>query len=425
MPREPARCAVHVDSDELLADALAYAHGLGLAIDAHVAENPFAEAAASPGPTLVAAARAPSPAQLAALADRSPPAILVIRNDSRLIRLAEAFGVAGLTTLADAMSCAAIVVRIDDRSTLSYRGLGAADRQRLPPVGEGKKRVIRVDDGYLATADAPEERLGRVESVDAALRALGALRSGPRPSMPRVEGADVEAARDALMGPARVLSDPASKSALEPYDLPLPTEELCGSASRASAEAARIGFPVRMTLASPDLRAFEHPDLVVEGVDGTARVREVFRELMALGTSHAPEARLLGVTVAASTEARCDLAIEARRIDARFLHARIGFADPHGVASADVVDVILPASAEDIAGRLRSLRGAALLAPEPGSRVVARVCDVALRIGAFLGDFPEEVAAVAIPRLVVLHGDELEIREARVEVTDAFERALR
>ena len=98
---------------------------------------------------------------------------------------------------------------------------------------------------------------------------------------------------DVLFGPRRALSDPASKAALEPYDVPMPIEELCASASRAAAEANRIGFPVRISLASPDLRVWDHPDLRVDMVDNAARVRDTFRQLMGAG-GQPPAASLAG-----------------------------------------------------------------------------------------------------------------------------------
>ena len=71
--------------------------------------------------------------------------------------------------------------------------------------------------------------------------------------------------------------------------------------NRAASEAARIGFPVRIALASPDLRVWDHPDLAVDGVDNAARVRDVYRQIMGMANERQPEAHLLGVHVTATT----------------------------------------------------------------------------------------------------------------------------
>ena len=133
------------------------------------------------------------------------------------------------------------------------------------------------------------------------------------------------------------------------------------------------------------------------------------------------------VGVAANTLARCLVRLRAVRLDKRFIAVTIGFADPHGLAADDSVELAMPAAPGDIARRIGELRGAALLdggAPDQPT-VISSLCDVVLRTSAFLADFTDEVAAVELRPVAVLVGGDLEVREARVDVTDAFERALR
>ena len=127
-----------------------------------------------------------------------------------------------------------------------------------------------------------------------------------------MEGVDTAVVLDVIFGPARALSDPASKAALAYYDLPLPIEELCTSASRAAAEAQRIGFPVRVALASPDLRIWEHPDLAVDGVDSATHTRDPFRQIMTLAKACAPSCH-----AAARASAACSTACAAERCSTR------------------------------------------------------------------------------------------------------------
>jgi acetyltransferase len=243
-----------------------------------------------------------------------------------------------------------------------------------------------------------------------------------------VEGVDRRAVQDVIFGPPRALSDPASKSALAPYGLPLPLEELCSSPSRAAAEAARIGFPVRISLASPDLRIWDHPDLAVDGVDNAARVRDVYRQIMTLASERQPEARLLGVHVTATTAARALLRVVAEPLPDGYVLADLGFADPHGEAAADRTSTVLPAGPEAIERVLGRLAAAELLlAGGPAQRrmAVAGVSDVLLRLAAFVNDHREEVERVELHPLAVLVGGGVEAREACVTVGDAFLRTLR
>ncbi|MEM9074909.1 MAG: hypothetical protein AAGE52_40805, partial [Myxococcota bacterium] len=76
---------------------------------------------------------------------------------------------------------------------------------------------------------------------------------------------------------------------------------------------------------------------------------------------------------------------------------------------------------------LSRLAGSGLLlegtAAERRARVRA-IGDALLRVAAFLHDWRDEIAAVELRPLAVLMGGEVEVREASVHVTDAFQRSL-
>jgi hypothetical protein len=242
-----------------------------------------------------------------------------------------------------------------------------------------------------------------------------------------MDGVDDRAVLDVLFGPPRALSDPASKAALQPYGLPLPLEELCSSPSRAAAEAARIGFPVRIALASPDLRIWDHPDLAVDTVDNAARVREVFRQIMSMASERRPDARLLGVSVSATRSPLALLGLRAEPLDAGWVLTEIGFADAHGLASRDRTRTVLPASTERLDRTLSRLRGSSLVlegTPAQRRAVLEAIGDALLRLSAFVDHHRDEIVAVEIRPLAVLVGGGVEVREACVTVGDSFLRTL-
>jgi hypothetical protein len=326
--------------------------------------------------------------------------------------------------------------------TASLRDLSRPERTRMQPGAtsgaRGGGQFVRLEGGMLGFAEASSKPQIVGKARDVAL-AIAALRDTDRES-PRVESSvddvDDPAVLEVLFGPRRALSDPASKAALVPYGIPVPIEELCSSASRASAEANRIGYPVRISLASPDLRVWDHPDLAVDMVDNAARVRDTFRQLMGLAKSrleqmlpadaHASD-RLLGAMVTATSEAGALLGVRAWPLPRARVAMEIGFADPHGMAAGDRTLAVLPAPIASIERALRRLQGSDLLFRGSAAQRKAHleaIGEVLLRVSAFVNDLRDQVEAVELRPLALLLDGHVEVREACVSVSDAFERSL-
>ncbi|HET6417742.1 MAG TPA: acetate--CoA ligase family protein [Polyangiales bacterium] len=308
--------------------------------------------------------------------------------------------------------------------------LPSVDRIRLGESVSHRSdgRFVRIDDGLIAHAGdgTKTQPIGTPRDVAAALRAMRASQDPSRPKVPVVQGVEPRTVRDVILGPRRALSDPASKAALAQYDVPLPIEELCATPSRAASEASRIGFPVRVALASPDLRLWDHPDLAAE-VYSAGQARDAFRQIMAMAKNRAADARLLGVSVSASTIARTLLRVRMEPLAAGPVLCEIGFADPHGRASADTTHTVLPATAKALERVLLRLRGSSLLlagTPQERTLAVSAIGDVLMRLAAFVHQWRAEVEAVEVNPLAILVGGELELREACVTVGDAFSRSL-
>lgn len=364
-----------------------------------------------------------------------PIAAVASERDAR--RAAEIAGDLGLASVTEIEPLIAAIALLDAGAahpwTASTRTLGALDRVRLGDAtvsGRGGGHLTRANDGLLAWStqrSGDGQPLGEPRAVGAALRALHvASQVGPR-ERAMIESVDRRAVHDVIFGPPRALSDPASKAALAPYGLPLPIEELCSSPSRAASEAARIGFPVRISLASPDLRIWDHPDLTVDDVDNAARVKDVYRQIMTLANERLPDGRLLGVHVTATTTAQALLKISARPLTDDRVLAEIAFADPHGRASDDTTTTVLPARPDAVERVLGRLRGASLLlggGPAQRKATVGAISDVLLRLAAFLGEHHNVVERVELHPLGLLVGGAMEIREACVTVSDAFLRGL-
>lgn len=434
---------VYCECAELAVEASAIAREVGLDVRTELSGQPLdaaAHAAQAGGLSVALCMQTPTPVELLAALDTcSAPDRIVLSALSDGEQSARGVaGDLGFLCVRDVAPAMAALALLQAGAVRAYRAgarkLSPPDRLRLAgalgTAERGAGRLLSLGAEGVAwqlADDAPQVRLGPALAVSQALAALRA-RDWPseapvRPALPT----DLSATRDVLFGPPRVLSDPASKAALLPFGLPMPQEELCASPSRAAAEAGRIGFPVRISLASPDLRVWDHPDLSVDGVDNAARVRDVYRQLTSIAAERAPEARVLGVTVTATTLARALLRVIARPLPGGRVLLRVGFADPHGAIARDLTCTVLPASPSRIARALARLSGQALLLGETNAerdRNLSLLTDLFARVGAFVEHFQDEVACVELHPVALLVGDGAEVREAAIQVTDAFVREL-
>lgn len=425
------------DCPELAVDLTREAARIGLAVEPEVHDAPWELAVGALGrgaPTAVAVEQPLGPELVVELADAARGAerklpIAVIGPQP--LGLFHDLGVPAVHEIGPLLAVAALLDLGTERPwAATTKELPSVDRVRLGESVSHRSdgRFVRIDDGLIGHEGDGTRRtpIGTPRDVASALRAMRASQDASRPKVPVVEGVEPESVLDVILGPKRALSDPASKAALQPYDVPLPLEELCATPSRTASEASRIGFPVRVALASPDLRLWDHPDLAAE-VYSSGQARDAFRQIMAVAKTRSAEARLLGVTVSASTMARTLLRVRMEPLARGPVLTEIGFADPHGRASADTTQTVLPATAKALERVLLRLNGSALLlagTPQERSAAVTAIGDVLMRLAAFVHQWRKEIEAIEVNPLAILVGGELEVREACVSVGDAFSRSL-
>ena len=433
----PKAWSIFCDCPELAVDVARGAEAIGLAVAPEVRDRPWEAAieALNAGDRAGLAVEAPlSPDVVVRLAEgmrsqkqRIPVAVI----GPQPLGLLHDLGLPAVHETGPLLAVAALLELGTERPwAATTKELPAVDRVRLGESVSHRSdgKFVRIDDGLIAheAEGSAGKPIGAPRDVAAALRAMRASQDPSRPKVPLVQGVEADAVLDVILGPKRALSDPASKAALGPYDVPLPFEELCSTPSRAASEAARIGFPVRVALASPDLRLWDHPDLAAE-VFSAGQARDAFRQIMAVAKTRAEDARLLGVTVSASTMARTLLRVRMEPLAAGPVLAEIGFADPHGRATGDSTQTVLPATAKALERVLLRLRGSSLLlsgTPQERTQAVSAIGDVLMRLAAFVHQWRDEIESVEVNPLAILVGGELEVREACVTVGDAFSRSL-
>lgn len=435
---------VFCETVELAVEVTALANAIGLAISTELSTDPLDAAAhrqrvqgsARPGAPLIGVLLLEFPSAeraVSALHVCSDPrhlAVAAIADPEGTMRgLLSDLGFVALRDVAPLLAALALLQSDGGERAFraSTRKLNALDKLRLTQtLSTSEKSAGRLHSlgaegvGFQGSGDERATRLGSADAARNALAALRASEASPDQAAAFIAPSSLAISRDILFGPPRLLSDPASKSALAPFDLPTPQEELCASPSRAAIEATRIGFPVRISLASPDMRVWDYPDLSVDGVDNAARVRDVYRQLTSSAEARTKSARVLGVTVTATTLASALLRVTARPLPEGHVLLRVGFCDPHGAVSKDVVTTALPLSESRLLRALQRLAGRELLGPEATAALTA----LCLRVASFVAAFRLEVARVELHPVALLVGGGAEVREAAVQVTDAFLREL-
>lgn len=431
---------VWTDDADLAVEVSHAASLFGLAVAPQLDARPLERVGAG-GLAGVIVAETPSAAALVELGLRTEEgqvALAVVgapggAERGRALAIASDLGLPAVTEVRPLLSALALMSR--GATKPAVRALPPIDRRRIDASGgteRGHGRLVRIDTlqlGWRAEGDGddPPVPLGEARDVGEALAALRAAQGGAPRSRAVIDGVDQAAIDEVLFGPARALSDPASKAVLERYGLPMPVEELCSSPSRAAAEAARIGFPVRVSLASPDLRLWDHPDLGIDGVSSAAGVRDAFRQITSLATERSQAARLLGVHVTAATAADSLLRLVAHPVSHGLAIAELGFADAHGMAASDSTPLVLPTTPDRLERSLGRLAGSALLlAGGPARRKVTleALADLLVRVAAFLDRSARSVTQVELRPVAVLPTGRCEVREACVTVGDAYQRQL-
>ncbi len=434
------------DTPEIAREFRVVSESLGMNVPAEVVESrawelTFSRLQLGKPTALLLSGGPPSPAELVQAAEvaRGAGAAIAVGilgealTDLAIVELA---GDLGLTAVDEVRPLAAVIALLAAGARrpwrASLRRLGDPDRRRLDGVCVGERgggAFVPMGGlllGFEAEVGGPVP-IGEARDCATAVTAMHAADVVPSPPARPELQVDEHAVTDTLFGPARALSDPASKRLLETYGLPVPLEELCTSPSRAAAEAARLGFPVRVSLASPDLRLWDHPDLSVPAVESASKVREVYRQLHTLAKSRMKSARILGAGVSVSPTASALLRLYVSPLDHGKMLVELGFADPHGVASGDRTHTVFPASGVTLERCVSRLAGAPLVLHGTASQrraTVGALRSFLLRLGAFVDDQRETVSAVELDPVALLIDGSLEIREACVTVSDFFERSL-
>lgn len=238
------------------------------------------------------------------------------------------------------------------------------------------------------------------------------------PSFPMNEGA-VRRILDAARADGRVaLMDFESLAVLSACGVRVPRMELVETPEAAMDAARRIGFPVVMKIASPDILHKSDVGGVVVGVSEPEQVRRTFDEVLRRARSRVPGADIWGVTVQEQIARGKEVIVGMSR-DAQFgPMLMFGLGGIYVEVLRDVSFRIAPLSEREAREMVEEVRSSRLLAGvrgEPPSDVDA-VVETILRVSQLVTRFPEIAEMDINPLVVGVRGEGCVALDARMAI---------
>ncbi|MFF9556548.1 acetate--CoA ligase family protein [Streptomyces albus] len=212
------------------------------------------------------------------------------------------------------------------------------------------------------TADRPAAR-ERVRKVLAAARAAG------RTALDAVEAAEVAAA----------------------YGIPVPPQALAHDVDEAIRQAEAIGWPVALKVVSPDVLHKTDAGGVVTGVRGPEELRAAHARLLTAVRAHTPGARIDGVLVQRMVSGGQEVLVGAATDPTFGKVVAFGLGGVLVEALGDLTFRLAPATREEAAGMLDSVRAAQVLRGVRGAPPVDRdaLTELLVNVSHLAADFPE------------------------------------
>ncbi len=275
--------------------------------------------------------------------------------------------------------------------------------------------VGTLEDGGVPTFTFPEEAIGGL----GALARYRAWRARPRTNVRTfpIDGA----AADAVIARARadgvtVLPEYAARRLLEAYGLRFPGSALAATPDEAVRQADRLGYPVVMKVASPDISHKTDVGGVALGLADSASVRAAWARLDAAVRSAAPAARREGFEIERQVRGGKEVLIGLQRDPGFGPIVVFGMGGIYVEVLRDVTFRLAPLRELSARHMIESVRGFPLLRGvrgEPPSDLAA-IAEAIERISQLAVERPEVVELDVNPLLVQPEGEGVVAVDARV-----------
>jgi acyl-CoA synthetase (NDP forming) len=207
-----------------------------------------------------------------------------------------------------------------------------------------------------------------------------------------------------------------SRAVLDAYGIPTPQDKLAGTVEQAVQAASRMGYPVVLKLASPDILHKSDIGGVLMGVKGEDAVRAGFQLILDRARKAFPQARIRGVQVQKQISGGQEVIIGIQRDRTFGPLVMFGLGGIYVEALADVSFRLAPLSQRDAEEMIDEVRSSKLLKGLRGAAPADRAAlvDTILRVARLAADCPEIAAMDINPLLVLPEGHGAVAVDARI-----------
>ncbi len=216
------------------------------------------------------------------------------------------------------------------------------------------------------------------------------------------------------------LGDAEAREVMAAYNIPLPKSELARNPEEAAEAAERIGYPVVMKIASPDILHKTDIGGVRLGLRGPGEVRDSFDLLNYRALRYMPEAQIWGVVVQEMVQGCREVLVGMSRDPQFGPLLAFGLGGVYVEALKDVTFRIAPLARWEAEEMLTEIRGYSLLQGVRGESPadLEAIVDCILRVSRLVTDFSEIVEMDINPLIVCERGKGAVAVDARMVLAD-------
>jgi acetyltransferase len=199
------------------------------------------------------------------------------------------------------------------------------------------------------------------------------------------------------------IGDAEAREIMLAYGLHIPRSEIADSPERAIEVAARIGYPVVLKIASPDILHKTDVGGVKVGLQNAEAVRDAFELMVYRAHRYVPDARIWGCLVQEMAPAGGLEVLVGMNRDPQFGPlVTFGLGGIYVETLKDVTFRIAPFSRQEAEAMIGEIRARALLDGVRGKPAMDKeaIVETLLRVGQLVMDFPE-IAEMDINPLIV------------------------
>jgi acetyltransferase len=288
-------------------------------------------------------------------------------------------------------------------------------------MGEQGVREARkiLQDNAIPTYDYPEDAVRALDAMASYRR----WREKPERQYRHFE-ADTPKVREifaSVIGQHRhSLIESEARHILKAYGFRLPKSRIARTTKEAVAAASKIGYPVVIKIASPDVLHKSDMGGVRVGLETDAMVEDAFFDITSSIQLRKPEARILGVMVQEMIPPSKEVILGITR-DIQFgPMVMFGLGGIYVEVLKDVSFRIAPLSVENADAMIREIRSFPLLRGVRGEAPadIDGIRDALLRLSQMAVDFPEIIEADINPLLVCPEGQGTVAVDARITIQE-------